>query len=155
MKNFEEYLNKNEIVLNQALDIDNRKWNEKINLKDVIKNKNLELVLEKDKTYLVIYEGDPMITKTILKKAIQASANIIFTINDYYLATNTILIGIANKMVQENKVKCFFKLYNNIKENKIFENTNKVDTTIFIGDKENFEYIAAHVKGELIKIEYI
>ena len=155
MKNFQEYIDKNKIVLDKALEIDNIKWNESINFKYIIKNKDLELILKKNKTYLVIYEGEPLITKTILEKAIQISANVIFTINDYYLATNTILVGIANKLLEENNIKCFFKLYNNIKESKIFENTDQVDTTVFIGDKENFDYIEAHVKGNLIKIEYI
>ena len=155
MVKFEEYLNKNEFVLNQALKIDNKKRNEQITKQDIIKNKNIELILEKNKTYLLIYDGEPIITRIILEKAINVSANIIFTINDYYLATNTILIGIANKLLEENNIKCFFKIYNNVEENKIFENTNEVDATIFVGDKEDFDYIGAHVKGKIIKIEYI
>lgn len=155
MKNFKEYIDKNEHVLEKALQIDNKKWNEQLNLEDILKQENLDLRLEKNKTYLVIYEGDPIITRIILEKAIEASANIIFTIDDYYLAINTILVGIANKLLEENDLKNLFKIYNNVKEDKIFENTKQVDTTIFIGDKENFAYMDAHVKGDLIKIEYI
>lgn len=154
MKNFQDYIYKNKSVLDRALNIDNIKWEEKLSFEDIIENKNLELTLEKNKTYLVIYEGQPILTKIILEKAIKSSANVIFTINDYYLATNTIILGIANKLIEENNIKCFFRIYNNVKENKIFENTKQVDTTIFIGDKENYDYMRAHVKGNLIKINY-
>ena len=155
MKNFIDYIDKNKTVLEKALQIDNKKWNEQLSIEDILKQQDLDIKLEKNKTYLVIYEGDPIITRIILEKAIEASANIIFTIDDYYLATNTIFVGIANKLLEENNLKNLFKIYNNIKEDKIFENTKEVDTTIFIGDKENFAYIDAHVKGDLIKIEYV
>ena len=90
-----------------------------------------------------------MLEKRAVKKT--ALSVILF---DYYLATNTILLGIANKLLEENNLKNLFKIYNNIKEDKIFENTKAVDTTIFIGDKEDFAYIDAHVNGKLIKIEF-
>ena len=155
MKSFKDYIDKNKFVLEKALQIDNKKWNEQLGIEEILKQEDLDIKLEKDKIYLVIYEGDPIVTKILLEKAIKVSANIIFTLDDYYLATNTIFVGIANKLLEENDLKNLFKIYNNIKEDKIFENTKEVDTTIFIGNKEDFAYIEAHVKGDLIKIEYI
>ncbi len=155
MKSFKDYIDKNKFVLEKALQIDNKKWNEELGIDDILKNEDLEIELEKNKTYLVIYEGDPIVTKILLEKAIDVSANMIFILDDYYLATNTIFLGIANKLLEENNLTNLFKIYNNIKEDKIFENTKEVDTTIFIGDKEDFAYIEAHVKSDLIKIEYI
>lgn len=154
MKSFKEYIDKNNFVLEKALQIDNKKWDAQLEVQDILKQEDLDIKLEKNKTYLVIYEGEPIVTKILLEKAIKESANIIFTLNDYYLATNTILLGIANKLLEENNFKNLFKIYNNIKEDKIFENTKEVDTTIFIGDKEDFAYIEAHVNGKLIKIEF-
>lgn len=155
MKNFKDYIDKNKQILEKALQIDNQKWNEQIILADILKQEDLDIKLEKNRTYLVIYEGEPILTKILLEKAIEVSANIIFTIDDYYLATNTIFVEIANKLLEENNLKNLFKIYNNIKEEKIFQNTKAVDTTIFIGDKQNFDYIETHVSGDLIKIEYI
>ena len=155
MKSFEDYIDKNKQVLEKAIQIDNKKWNEKLEIEELFKQEEFNIKLEKNKTYLIIYEGDPIATKMLLENAIKESANIIFTLYDYYLATNTILVGIANKLLEENNIKCFFKIYNNIKEDKIFENTKAVDTTIFIGNKEEFAYMEAHVKGDLIKIEYV
>ena len=155
MKSFKDYIEKNKFVLEKALQIDNKKWNERLEIEDILHQEDLDIKLEKDKTYLVIYEGNPILTKILLEKAIQALSNMIFTLDDYYLATNTIFVGIANKLLEENNFKNLFKIYNNIKEDKIFQNTKQVDTTIFIGVKENFDYIEAHVKGNLIKIEYV
>ena len=155
MKSFKDYIDKNKFALEKALQIDNKKWNEELGIDDILKNEDLEIELEKNKTYLVIYEGDPIVTKILLEKAIDVSANMIFILDDYYLATNTIFLGIANKLLEENNLKNLFKIYNNIKEDKMFENTKEVDTTIFIGGKDDFAYIEAHVKGDLIKIEYI
>lgn len=155
MKSFKDYIDKNKFVLEKALQIDNKKWNEQLLIEEILKQEYLDITLEKDKTYLIIYEGDPIVTKILLEKAIEVSANIIFTLDDYYLATNTIFVGIANKLLEENNLKNLFKIYNNVKEDKIFENTKQVDTTIFIGNKENFAYMDAHIKGDLIKIEYI
>lgn len=155
MKKLIEYIDKNIQVLQKALELDNKKWYEQLSIEKILEQKDIKLEFEKNKTYLVIYEGNPIITKILLERAIQTASNLIFTVDDYYLATNTILVGIANKLIKENDIKSFLKIYNNIEENKIFENTNEVDATIFIGDKEDFAYIEAHVKGDLIKIEYI
>lgn len=155
MKSINDYINKNKHILEKSLEIDNEKWNENLKFEEVLNYSGLEnLVLEKHKTYLVIYDGEPIHTKIIISKALEINANIIFILDDYFLATNSFLTQVANKLIKEKNKKMFIKLYNNIYEEKIFKSTSEVDTTIYIGDERNFEYIQNNVKSNLIKIKY-
>ena len=155
MKSINDYINKNKHILEKSLEIDNQKWNENLKFEEVLNYSGLEnLVLEKQKNYLVIYDGEPIHTKIIINKALEVDANIIFILDDYFLATNSFLTQVANKLIKENNKKMFIKLYNNIYEEKIFKSTSEVDTTIYIGDERNFEYIQNNVKNNLIKIKY-
>ena len=155
MKSINDYINKNKHILQKSLEIDNETWNENLKFEEVLNCSGLEnLVLEKHKTYLVIYDGEPIHTKIIINKALEVDANIIFILDDYFLATNSFLTQVTNKLIKENNKKIFIKLYNNIYEEKIFKSTSEVDTTIYIGDERNFEYIQNNVKNNLIKIKY-
>ena len=99
MKNYIDYINKNKKVIEKTLDIDNKKWEENVNFDDLIKEDKIEVEFEKEKTYLVIYEGQPEITKQLIEKAINTKSNLILTIKYYYLATNTAFVSIANKYI--------------------------------------------------------
>lgn len=154
MKKYKQYLNKNKSLIEQALEIDNKKWKENLDLNKLFKEENLDLNLEKNKAYLVIFEGQPEITYQLLEKAISINSSIVFTIKDYYLAINKLLISIANKQAQENKIQVLYKLYNNIDEEKIYEATQNPDETIYIGDKENFNYIKNNIQGKVRFIKY-
>ena len=75
MKYFDEYINKNQKILDKALEIDNNKWNEKTIYNDIYQEKIFEFELEEEKTYLIIYDGDPQVTKSICNKAILSKSN--------------------------------------------------------------------------------
>ena len=154
MRSYKEYVDKNKIVLQKALDIDNNKWDEKNTLEDIINKEQIKVNFEENKAYLVVYEGQPEITIKLIEEAINSNSSIVFTIKDYYLAINKILIEIANKCILENKKQILFKLYNNINEEKIYEASEISDKTIYIGNKEDFDYIKKNIKGETIFIEY-
>ena len=67
MKSINDYINKNKHILEKSLEIDNEKWNENLKFEEVLNYSGLEnLVLEKHKTYLVIYDGEPIHTKIII-----------------------------------------------------------------------------------------
>ena len=155
MKKYEQYLEKNKSLIEKSLEIDNKKWEESFNIEQLFKEENKsEYALEKNKAYLVIYEGQPEITNILLKNAILKDSSIVFTIKDYYLATNRILISIANKCIQENKKQVLYKLYNNIDDEKIYEATQNPDETIYVGDKGDFNYIKNNIQGKVRFIEY-
>ena len=154
MRTYKEYINKNKIVLQKSLEIDSNKWNEKNTLKDIINKEQIKVNFEENKAYLVIYEGQPEITIKLIEEAINTNSSIVFTIKDYYLATNKILIEIANKYIVENKKRILFKLYNNIDEQKIYEASEISDKTMYIGNKEDFNFIKKNIKSETIFIEY-
>lgn len=154
MKTFNEYLEKNKEILKQALEIDNSKFKENYKYENIFKQDKFDIELEKNKTYLVIYEGEPEITKFLCEKAIEFDANLILTINDYYLAINTIISGIAMKKIKEEKLNLFIKVYNKIEEEKIVQSSYHVDETIYIGLKEDFKHIEKILNSKLRKIEY-
>lgn len=154
MKDFKNYLSKYFNLIDEVLKIDNKKWNENIDINQINEKLDLKIDLEEGKTYLIIYDGNPRLTKFILEQAIRNKSNIVFTIYDYYLATNETLISIAKKYSKDNKINIFLKLYNNIYEDKIFENTRNVDETIYIGEKQEFNFIEANVQSKLTKIEF-
>ena len=89
-----------------------------------------------------------------MENAIPINSSIVFTIKDYYLATNKVLISIANRCIQENKKQVLYKLYNNIEEEKIYEATQNPDETIYIGNEEEFNYIKNNIQGKVRFIEY-
>lgn len=154
MKDYKQYLEKNKSLIEKSLEIDNSKWNENLSFKKLIEEEKININLERNKAYLVIYEGQPEITIQLLQKSIISNSSMLFTIKDYYLATNKILISIANKCVQENKIKAIHKLYNNIEEERIYKATKKADKTIYIGDIDNFNYIKNNIQSETIFIKY-
>ena len=154
MRSYKEYIDKNKVLLQRALEIDNNKWQEENALGDIVNKEQIKENLEVNKAYLVIYEGQPEITMKLIEEAIDSNSSIVFTIKDYYLAINKILIDIANKCILENKKQILFKLYNNINEEKIYEASEISDKTIYIGNKEDFDYIKKNIKGETIFIEY-
>ena len=155
MKKYVQYLEKNKSLIEQSLEIDNKKWDENFNIDKLFKKENNNnYVLEKNKAYLVIYEGQPEITSKLLENAIPINSSIVFTIKDYYLATNKVLISIANRCIQENKKQVLYKLYNNIEEEKIYEATQNPDETIYIGNEEEFNYIKNNIQGKVRFIEY-
>ena len=154
MRNYKEYIDKNKIALKKAIEIDNNKWEEENTLENIIEKEKIKVNLEKNKAYLIIYEGQPEITMQLLEKAILVNSSIVFTIKDYYLATNKVLISIANKLVQESQKQVLYKLYNNIENEKIYEATQNPDETIYLGNKEDFEYIKNKIHGKVKFIEY-
>lgn len=154
MRDYKQYLDKNKKLIEQSLEIDNKKWKENLEFNNLLDKEKIYLTLEKNKAYLVIYEGQTEITIQLLEKAIPINSSIVFTMKDYYLATNKVLISIANKCVQENKKQVLYKLYNNIEDKKIFEATQNPDETIYIGNKDDFNYIKNQIHGKVKFIEY-
>ena len=154
MKEYKEYVEKNKAVIEEALKIDNNKWEEKLNYAELLNKEEIKVNFEENKAYLIVYEGQPEITNQLLEKAISKNSSIVFTIKDYYLATNKVLISIANKCINENKSRVLYKLYNNIDEEKIYEASKNPDETIYIGDVEEFNFIRKNIQGKLRFIEY-
>lgn len=154
MRNYKEYIDKNKIALKKAIEIDNNKWEEENTLENIIEKEKIKVNLEKNKAYLIIYEGQPEITMQLLEKAILVNSSIVFTIKDYYLATNKTLIEIANRYILENKKQILFKLYNNINEDKVYEASEISDKILYIGNKDEFDFIKKNIKGKTIFIEY-
>lgn len=154
MKEYKEYVEKNKAVIEEALKIDNNKWEEKLNYAELLNKEKIKVNFEENKAYLIVYEGQPEITNQLLEKAISKNSSIVFTIKDYYLATNKVLISIANKCINENKSRVLYKLYNNIDEEKIYEASKNPDETIYIGDIEEFNFIRKNIQGKLRFIEY-
>ena len=154
MKEYKEYVEKNKAVIEEALKIDNNKWEEKLNYAELLNKEKIKVNFEENKAYLIVYEGQPEITNQLLEKAISKNSSIVFTIKDYYLATNKVLISIANKCINENKSRVLYKLYNNIDEEKIYEASKNPDETIYIGDVEEFNFIRKNIQGKLRFIEY-
>ncbi len=153
MRDFYDYVVKNRDVLEQAINIDNEKWNDKKAFKNVFDKKIFMALPEPKKTYLTLYEGNIAVTYSLLDEALSNNSNLVLTINDEFLATNTVLVSIANKFLQENKKDLFIKLYNNIEDDKILKSTEKVDCTLLIGHEENYEKIIKNSKGRIKKIE--
>lgn len=140
MELFNEVLRENKNLIEKALVIDNQKWGLEKTFRNIFEIKDV-VKIDKNKNYLIIYEGNIEFTKEICEKAIEKNANVIFTINDEYLATNTLIVRIANEIIKEENKNNFIKIYNNIEEKKIFANSKEFDEVKFIGSSYDYRNI--------------
>ena len=155
MESFEEVLINNKQLLEKAIKLDNDKWGLEKNFQDIFTTTK-KVSIEKGKSYLVIYEGDIEYTKLICEEAIKEKANVVFSINDDYLATNELIVRIANEIIREQNYKNVIKLYNNVNNNKVLESSKEFDEAKFIGSSFDYRNIKNKIqcKCEFIEVEY-
>ena len=154
MSQFEELLRENKLLINKALLLDNEYWGLNKNFKDIFNGKN-NLELDSNKTYIVLYQGEIEFTKLICDTAIKSGANVIFSLNDEYLATNELIVRIANQIIGQENLSNIIKLYNNIQEEKLFKGMQTVDEVVFIGSSFDYREVKNKIKCpcKLIKVE--
>lgn len=154
MESFDEILINNKQLLEKAIKLDNSKWGLEKEFQDLF-TETKKVTIEESKSYLVIYEGDIEYTKLICEKAIKEKANIVFSINDDYLATNELIVRISNEIIKEQDYKTVIRLYNNIDNNKVLESSKEFDEVKFIGSAFDYRNIKnkIHCKCEFIEVE--
>ena len=153
MSDFINLLKKNDNLLNKAIMLDNDKWGFNKNIDNIINNEINDIKLENNKNYLVIYEGDIEYTTKICDESIKTGSNVIFILNDEYLATNKSIIRIANEFLKNKKLKNFIKLYNNTEDKRVIKNSAEVDEVIFIGNAFDYRNIKDKIKSKCTFIE--
>ena len=152
-----QYIQSNKMVLKKAVHMDHKICNQKIDLDYMINIiKELENIAEdgknnKRETLAVIYEGEIKNTLEIAIKQTSIDNNIVFFVNDDFLATNTIIVDILNRILKENKQSNFIKLYNKVKLEDIIFKSKEFDKIICINDEFKYEYIKNKSK---IPVEY-
>ena len=97
-----------------------------------------QVVPTTNNTYIVIYNGDPMVTLELALDGMITNSNMIFMIYDEMLATNTVLVKIMQRIIEDKKISSFVKLYNNVCEKDIKKSASIATKIIYIGDR--FEY---------------
>ncbi len=142
---FEEMIIANKNALCKALDLDNEKWGLDIEFSDLfIEDKNISL--EPNKTYLIIYQGDVNYTKLICEEALKNKANVFFSLNDDYLATNTVIVKIANNIIKDEYIGIVLKIYNNVEDERLYSGSNQIDEAIFIGNAFDYREVKYKIK---------
>lgn len=144
-KNFGETLDLNKKAICQALDVDNEKWGLDIEFSDLF-TEDKRVKLDTNKTYLIIYQGDVNYTKIICDEALNKKANVIFSLNDEYLATNTAIVKIANNIIEKEKLGIILKIYNNVEDEKLFTGSKQIDEAIFIGNAFDYREVKYKIK---------
>ena len=145
MSQFEKLLIKNKNIINKALNLDNDLWGLEKSFEDLMKKiDNIEL--ENKKNYLIIYQGEIDFTKELCEQSINKQANIIFILNDEYLATNQLIVRIANELIKQENLKNIIKLYNNVDDEKVFKGSNDIDEAIFIGSAFDYRNVKNKIK---------
>lgn len=150
-------LNKNKSVIENAINLDNKRMQYDLTFDDLLgvciklRNKNYQInKSETVKTSIVIYNGNPKITLELALTALLYRLNFIFTINDDFLAINSILISIIERIIKQTKMSNFIKLYNNVLIAELSKTENLADNIIYIGDKFNYQNIKKYTSLPVI-----
>ena len=69
------------------------------------------------------------------------------------LATNSLIIAMINKILEEEKINNFVKLYNKTKLEDIIFKAENLDKIICIDDEFKYEYIKNHANNPNIILE--
>ena len=140
--------------IERLIDLENIRYNQKISINMVdyyINNIDYEDNSEA-KSYIIVYNGNPLITLYLSIKSILNNKNIVFMVSDdYFYETNKFLIDLFNKIIKSNKLKNIIKIYFNFDENKLLENSNICDEIIYIDDKYDLLRLKQNSK---VPVEY-
>jgi gamma-glutamyl phosphate reductase len=139
------YLIKNKEILQQAINLDNSKWENSFGFESLLKigqdidEGNYNIESKNNNTYMVLYNGNPSVTLELALMGIITNSNMIFMIYDNMLAVNTIIVKMMEQIIKEEELKNFVKLYNNSKNKDIKRSINFTTKIIYIGDKFGYE----------------
>lgn len=170
MNNFYEALSKNTItrninkelfenILNSIIKniIENRKLIQKSNsidlkyydfnisidiLKSIIQESKNKSVYEdkKEKSIVVLNEGNPYVTLLLCIDAIRTNNKIIILLDDKCLALNTIIVNIVKQTLEDYRIKNTIHMCNLVANNMVLENIDDIDKIICIKNKNDYLY---------------
>ena len=154
-----EYVRTNKDVLTKGFEMDKKimehdvtyakieNWIKESKISDKSDNKVLA------KNVCVVYDGQVDITIKKSIEEISKNNNCIFFLNDDMFATNSLIIAMINKILEEEKINNFVKLYNKTKLEDIIFKAENFDEIICIDDEFKYEYIKNHANNSNIILE--
>lgn len=153
--NLKKIINNNKETIKKLIISDNNKYNQNIStdmIEYYINNVDYDTKKSNIKSYIIMYNGNPLITLYLAIKSILNNKNMIFMISeDYFYDTNKFIIDLFNKIIKANDLKNIIKIYFNCDEEKILENSDICDKIIYIDDKYNL--VSLRKKSKVL-VEY-
>lgn len=149
-KNFSE-------ALENVQKIDEKYYSENINVEE-LKNIVLEYTyktiksMEKLEKIQVILPGNPEIVFKLGIEAIRQNVRMIIDIDDFCLAQNTLLVDVINLIAQEMKLGEVIKLQNLVKDKDIYEESEKLNMTLCIGNSNDYNRLNKRYKISNLKL---
>ena len=133
----------------EVQNIDIKHYSKKIVIKDlekyILEYKVLKTEESKYKNLQILLSGNPEIIFKLCLEVIRYDVNMIICIEDFCLAQNTLLIEIANQILEECKFKNKLIIKNKQSENSIIENSKKSDITICIGNSNIYNRLESKI----------
>lgn len=161
LNEIKETIEKDELFLKQAIEIDSKKWKKKIDL-DIfskiideyiaMEKKNYTVMLEGGKSEIekvvVSYYGNPYLTFILCIQSIIYQKQLLLETGEFMLSINTFIVNIVNQILKENHIpKLLIHTIEILDKRAIIEKEIK---TIIIGATQN----KAKYFGKYIYIPY-
>ena len=138
--------------------IDEKYYSESITieeLKNIISEyKEKEIINVSDiKKVQINLSGNPEFVFRLGIESLRNNARMIINIDDFCLAQDTILVEVLNMSAKEIKLSNILKLQNLLKDDEIFEISEKVDMTICFGNSNDYHRLNKKYKISNLKFD--
>lgn len=132
-----------QLSLDKMMKIDDKYYDENITPNELIKiideyrEKDVQDV-ENMENIQILLSGNPEIVFRLGIEAVRNNVKMILNIEDFCLAQNTILVDTINSIAEENNLYTRLILQNLVKDEKIYEISQRVDCTICFGNSNDY-----------------
>lgn len=159
LRSLEKNISDNEFqkVLEKTQEIDKKYYTENITieeLKSIISEyKEKEIMsVNNIKKIQINLPGNPEFVFRLGIESVRNSVRMAINIDDFCLAQNTILVEVLNMSAKEAKLSNIVKLQNLLKDDEIFEISQKVDMTICFGNSNDYHRLNKKYKISNLKL---
>lgn len=154
-----EYVKENKEILTKGLEMDKEIMEHDVTYEKIEDWVRESKISEKTnnkaqiKNVCIVYDGQVDITIKKSIEEISKNNNCIFFLNDDMFATNSLIITMINKILEEGKINNFVKIYNKTKLEDIIFKAKNFYKIICIDDEFKYGYIKNHTNNPNIILE--
>ena len=149
-------IRENEKTLEKIIQIDEEVCGFKTDLKQIMRvfeeYKFEQIQDEFEENVIIHHYGNPYITVMICMHSLLRQSEVIISIDDKCYGINQAIINMLNDSLKEYKIKCTFRLENNISKEKVKElNPSKL---ICLGNQNGYQYFRdiSDLKVEIVPL---